>query len=201
MATFKKGDVVKLAGVVPQGPVIGMRMDEDGNVSYRQLGKFTLSQAYNVEEKRRSSQPGVDREPFEPLYAELNVRPFRGFSLFAETGWDYYDRKITFADVAVDLTVDRSGGRKDRFRADYLYGKEEDHESLLMWFDVNLVYGLSAGSSYERALNVKENISTKFWVQYLRQCWGLKLIVKDEDEDTSVMLEFQLIGLGDTRWD
>jgi uncharacterized protein YodC (DUF2158 family) len=34
MATFKKGDVVKLAGVVPQGPVIGMRMDNDGNVSY-----------------------------------------------------------------------------------------------------------------------------------------------------------------------
>ena len=34
MATFKKGDVVKLAGVVPQGPVIGMRMDDDGNVFY-----------------------------------------------------------------------------------------------------------------------------------------------------------------------
>jgi hypothetical protein len=34
MATFKKGDVVKLSGVVPQGPVIGMRMDDDGNVSY-----------------------------------------------------------------------------------------------------------------------------------------------------------------------
>ena len=32
--TPKKGDVVKLAGVVPQGPVISMRMDEDGNVSY-----------------------------------------------------------------------------------------------------------------------------------------------------------------------
>jgi uncharacterized protein YodC (DUF2158 family) len=34
MATFKKGDVVKLAGVIPQGPVTAMRMDEDGNVSY-----------------------------------------------------------------------------------------------------------------------------------------------------------------------
>ena len=32
MATFKKGDVVKLNGVVPQGPVLAMRMDEDGNV-------------------------------------------------------------------------------------------------------------------------------------------------------------------------
>jgi hypothetical protein len=34
MATFKKGDVVKLTGVIPQGPVLAMRMDEDGNVSY-----------------------------------------------------------------------------------------------------------------------------------------------------------------------
>ncbi len=34
MATFKKGDVVKTAGVVPQGPVEAMRMDEDGNVQY-----------------------------------------------------------------------------------------------------------------------------------------------------------------------
>jgi uncharacterized protein YodC (DUF2158 family) len=34
MAAFKKGDVVKVKAVVPQGPVTAMRMDEDGNVSY-----------------------------------------------------------------------------------------------------------------------------------------------------------------------
>lgn len=35
MATFKKGDAVKLVSVVvPQGPVLGMRMDDDGNVQY-----------------------------------------------------------------------------------------------------------------------------------------------------------------------
>lgn len=35
MATkFKKGDEVKVVAVVPQGPVEGLRMDEDGNVSY-----------------------------------------------------------------------------------------------------------------------------------------------------------------------
>ena len=33
MATqFKKGDVVKLKTVVPQGPVQALRMDEDGTV-------------------------------------------------------------------------------------------------------------------------------------------------------------------------
>lgn len=35
MATkFKKGDVVKLKAVVPEGPVEALRMDEDGNFFY-----------------------------------------------------------------------------------------------------------------------------------------------------------------------
>lgn len=35
MATkFKKGDVVKVNAVVPQGPVEALRMDEDGNFFY-----------------------------------------------------------------------------------------------------------------------------------------------------------------------
>ena len=29
---FKKGDVVKLKAVIPQGPVVKMRMDDDGNI-------------------------------------------------------------------------------------------------------------------------------------------------------------------------
>jgi uncharacterized protein YodC (DUF2158 family) len=32
MSSFKKGDTVKLKAVVPAGPVVAMRMDEDGNV-------------------------------------------------------------------------------------------------------------------------------------------------------------------------
>jgi uncharacterized protein YodC (DUF2158 family) len=34
MSTFKKGDVVKLKTVLPEGPIIKMRMDDDGMVSY-----------------------------------------------------------------------------------------------------------------------------------------------------------------------
>ena len=32
MAAFKKGDEVKLIAVIPAGPVLAMRMDEDGIV-------------------------------------------------------------------------------------------------------------------------------------------------------------------------
>lgn len=34
MAKFKKGQVVKLVSVVPQGPVQGIRMDDEGDVQY-----------------------------------------------------------------------------------------------------------------------------------------------------------------------
>jgi uncharacterized protein YodC (DUF2158 family) len=35
MATaFKKGDVVEVKAVAPKGPVLALRMDEDGNVFY-----------------------------------------------------------------------------------------------------------------------------------------------------------------------
>lgn len=30
--SFKKGDVVKLVSVVPQGPVLALRMNEDGEI-------------------------------------------------------------------------------------------------------------------------------------------------------------------------
>ena len=34
MATFSKGQLVKVNAVVPSGPVEKMRMDDDGNVQY-----------------------------------------------------------------------------------------------------------------------------------------------------------------------
>jgi hypothetical protein len=32
--TFKKGDAVKVVAVIPQGPVLALRMSEEGVVSY-----------------------------------------------------------------------------------------------------------------------------------------------------------------------
>ena len=34
MSTFKKGDVVKVKAVTPEGPITKMRMDEDGTIYY-----------------------------------------------------------------------------------------------------------------------------------------------------------------------
>jgi uncharacterized protein YodC (DUF2158 family) len=34
MTMFKKGEIVKVKAVVPEGPVVALRMSEDGVVSY-----------------------------------------------------------------------------------------------------------------------------------------------------------------------
>ncbi|MBW1902545.1 MAG: LPS-assembly protein LptD [Deltaproteobacteria bacterium] len=172
--------------------------DNNGNVSYRQWAKFTLIQRYDVEEKRRDSEPGRDREPFEPLRAELTLSPFQELNVFADVEWDHYDNKITYADLSLVLAVNRSGGRMDRFILDYQYDID-DQKSVSAWFDVNLIYGLSAGSSFERDLDLKESISNRYWLKYQRQCWGVKFIVEDENDETSFMLSFQLLGFGEVE--
>lgn len=47
-AKFKKGEVVRVNQVMPQGPVEGFRMDEEGNILY--LIQWT--DADGVEQKR-----------------------------------------------------------------------------------------------------------------------------------------------------
>ncbi len=174
--------------------------DEQGNVRYRQWAKMTLTQGYDIQEKRRDSITR-DREPFGPLNMELTVTPFPNLNLFSQVAWDHYDQQITFADLSLSLITPRSGNRKDRFQMDYLYEIEndaiDDHESLNFWFDVNVVGGLTVGSSFEKDMNHSHDISNRYWLQFQGQCWGVKVIAEKENDETSLMLEFQLRGLAD----
>ena len=166
-----------------------------GDVSYRQWANLTLSQSYDVAEKRRE---GKKKEPFEPLYAEMTLRPIPDLDFFGIAEWDHYDQALTFVDLSLELTVDRAENRKDTFNIDYLYEKD-DQESIGFWLNVNLAYGLSVGGSLERDLDFSQNVSTAYWLDYRRQCWGIKLVAEREDEETSVMVVFQLLGLGDIK--
>ncbi|SPD75733.1 Organic solvent tolerance protein [uncultured Desulfobacterium sp.] len=192
--------------------------DQKGNVSYSQWAKLTLSQGYNVEEERNEHEPEREEEPFEPLFAQLTLSPHRMYNFFAESKWDHQKQEITYTDLSLELSVERAGARKDRFGVDYIYDKNplsvaylyEDSalaaflpdkditESIDLWFDVYISHGLSVGSSFEKDLDIKKGISNRYWLQYQRQCWGLKLVARDEDDDTSVVLMLQLLGLGDT---
>lgn len=179
--------------------------DENGDISYRQWATFHLIQNYNIEEKRKHYQPTSDREPFETLDAELTLTPVPNLDVFSQAKWDHHDNEITYVDMSVVLSVDRSGNRKDRFQLDYLYEIDniniEDHESLNAWCDVNLTYGLSVGSSVEMDMNINENISNAYWLEYMNQCWGIRLVAENDNDDTSIKVEFHLQGLAGFGFD
>jgi LPS-assembly protein len=172
--------------------------DKSGDVRYRQWATLTLAQGYDIDEARRDTEPGEDRRPFEPLTASLRVQPLGGIDFLGTAQWDHYDHEITFADLSLVLTLNRSGNRRDLFKFDYQFD-EGGQESVNYWIDVNLAYGFSAGTSLNRDLDANETVSNSYWLGYQSQCWGVKLVTRFENDETEVNLLFNLLGLGEFK--
>lgn len=169
--------------------------DAEENVTYAQWGSLSISQGYSLAEDRRDSEPQRKREPFEPLVTVLRIMPFAGLNLNAEAHWDHYRDAVTFADLSLELEVDRSGGRKDSYGIDYSYLKEGD-KGLNYYLNVNLFHGFSAGSALERDMEMERDINQSYWLEYLSQCWGVRLTLEELDEESSIRVTFRLLGLG-----
>jgi LPS-assembly protein len=168
--------------------------NEEGSVSYRQLATFTLTQGYDLSEARRDEAPGEEKEALEPLLATMVLRPFPGLHFLGRTKWDYEKDKLTTVDLSLDLSLPRSGGRRDRFAVDYV-DVEGGNKALNFSADVHLSHGFSAGTLLNRDLDLKKSSYSTYWLEYESQCWGVRLGAKKEDEETSFMLSFHLFGL------
>jgi len=172
--------------------------DKQGKVTYRQWVTFNLTQSYNVDEARKSLEPGNKRRPFDPLSISLTVKPIKIVDIYWSTQWDHYDNEFTNNDLSIELCIDRSGGRKDHYKAEYQSAKGQ-YRNLFLSADVGLWGGFSAGGSYSKDFYVDQEISSDVWVNYGAQCWGVKVVARREDEDTRFMVFFELKGLGQFR--
>ncbi len=170
--------------------------DKKGRVRYRQWTTLILTQGYDFDEATREKPPGEKQEPLIPLAASLVITPFSNLDLRGSGQWDHYAHEITTGTLSLNLLVDRTGGRKDRYSLDYLYEKDTTRTLNFEW-DLNLVYGFSTGVSFRRDMMVDHSILTRYWLGYQSQCWGAKLYLESEDAGTRIMLMFNLLGLGD----
>ncbi len=193
--------------------------NEKGETSYAQWGRFNLSQSFDIDEQRRDEVPGEDKEPFLPLLAELRLRPYSDLDFKAVAGWDHAEDRIGYADLSLELAIDRSGGRKDRFLIDYQFirgGSEgfrrvgggrdlfliqdqrlrEEGETISCYIDVDLLYGFSGGTYFQRDMKLGNTISSSIWIEYRSQCWSVKLSADSISAVDTIMLTFNLLGLG-----
>ena len=169
--------------------------NEKGEVTYRQWAFANLSQGYDIDEARRLEGPERKKKPLLPLSASLILRPFPDVDLQGTGLWDHYDHEISSATFSGEFSMDRAGGREDMVRVDYQYIRD-DKKDLSLYLDMNLVHGVSVGSSIKRDMVLGHEVSNSYWFSYQSQCWGARLGAKKENEDTSVTVVFRLLGLG-----
>jgi LPS-assembly protein len=161
------------------------KQDSKGNITYARWVAFSLAQGYDN-----------DESAFEPLAGLLTLMPLPGLDLDTEFRWDHDKDKISFADFSFDFVMERSGGRQDTFEIDYVY-LDEGNKGLSYYLNVHLPHGLSAGSSLQRDIDLGHDIEKSCWIEYLAQCWGVRLTLERFDEESSINLTFRLLGLGD----
>ncbi|MCF8129237.1 MAG: LPS assembly protein LptD [Deltaproteobacteria bacterium] len=169
--------------------------DKEGNVSYNQWAIFRLNQGYEIQKAKEDGE----NEPFTPLTAELILTPFPSLDLRGSTGWDYYQNTFTETTLSGELTVSRTGGRRDYYEINYqhyVYEEETNQTNINFRTNINLAYGFSVGGSLQRDLEVEKNISSAGWVGYQGQCWGVRLGAGSESGDTTFIVAVRLVGLG-----
>ncbi len=170
--------------------------DGKGKVRYRQWATFALSQGYDIDEATGERLSGERKKPLLPLTADLLVTPFKNLDLRGNGQWDHYDHDFSAGSLSLDLSIPRAGDRLDHYGLDFIYDKDTTKSLGFVW-NLNLLYGLSVGISYHRNLLVDSNIYSRYWVGYKNQCWGIQVSLAKEDQDTRIMLGFNLLGLGD----
>lgn len=172
------------------------RETETQGALYEQWTRFTLIQGYRINGTWWEDRLSGEDKPFEPLIGILTLRPLSKVYLNGEVHWDHYDKDIPFADVALALTIPRSGGRADVLGVNYQYDKEGE-KAIHVSAHLNLDYGFSVGGSVGRDLNAANSLSQTLYVDYQSQCWGVRVIADNLDGIGSIMVHFRLLGLGE----
>ncbi len=172
------------------------REDEKGRPTYSQSANFSLTQGYDIDEARKDKTPGEKREPFGPLKGTLSLTPYPSLDLRANANWDHHEHYISSWGLDMDLTVERSGSRQDSYKIDFVHVRDST-KNLNYEFNINLLYGFSIGANGKRDLMIDHDIESSYWIDYQSQCWGLRLMYEDLDEDKRTMLAFRLLGIGE----
>ena len=165
---------------------------ETTSFNYSQVGRFKLSQSYDVAEARQTDLPtGTEKRPFTPILAELDLSFNRYIRLDSDAAWNIYDDRLDSGNIAFILN-DR---RDDRLYTEYRYTRDSA-ESIYADLWINIVRSLGAGFEYERNLLSGERLKVGGKLEYRARCWSLSGRYLREPSDRKIEFRIELTGLG-----
>ena len=167
-------------------------LTETAHFNYSQVGRFALSQSYDVAEARQTDLPaGTEKRPFSPILAELDLTFNRYLRLDSDAAWNIYDDRLDSGNIAFDL----SDRRDDRLYTEYRYTRDST-ESIYTDLWVNIVRSVGAGVEYERNLRSGERLKLGGKLEYRAKCWSLSGRYLREPSDRKIEFRIELTGLG-----
>jgi LPS-assembly protein len=176
--------------------LLDMRKENSkGEVNYGQWGRLNLIQGYNIERPTGSGVPEAEKRDFLPLLGFLSISPAYPLTFQAEAEWDYYEQAVSYADVSLELSIKRSGGKYDTYGVDYKY-LTNGTKGLYVSFHINLLDGLSVGASQARDFTQGVGVQEQYYLDYQSQCWGVRLVRNSSAGLESFMVLFTVAGLG-----
>ena len=156
--------------------------------TYNRFLRFRVAQSYNFNHWKPP-----ETQPFEPLFAELDLSPRRFLNLRAEAEWSHEEGCL----LSHLLSGQVHDSRGDRLAVEYRYNKDA-RRSIDLRGTVVVTPSIQLSGLYER--NLEDDIDIEKAVQclYTSQCWSVALTYRDEEDDVEWSAMIRLHGLGQT---
>ena len=170
--------------------------DLDVDYTYREFCRLKIEQSYDINEANeddpaKQAYPGK-KQPFSPIFAELNFAPFEYFSMKGDVTRSLYNSFFESHNVAINLK-DKRG---DRLFIEHRY-RHNASESLYADLRLKLSEKLTAYTDYEKNLLDAKEIKTGIGFFYQTGCWSIDCSYTKEADDRQFAFMINLFGLGE----
>jgi LPS-assembly protein len=153
---------------------------------YNRFFRFRIEQAYDFDHEKRAG-----KDPFPPLYLELDYTPLQPFRIRAESRWDHQEGAL----LTQRLSARLRNRRNDHLAVEYRYYRDLRH-SLDLRASVGVTRRIRLSGNYERNLEDETDIEKGVECLYRAQCWSVALSYSDDQTDRRVSGMIRLHGLG-----
>ena len=157
----------------------------DDDPTYRELLYWRLSQAYDLTDEFR------DRR-FQDLRLQMVLLPTEWLTLQSDTSLDVHSgdwTRVTAAGKIADQQENSVGLL-------YSYEPENDIDYIEARLSVAFLDPLYLNYEQRYDLNIDKQLEQVIGVEYRQKCWGVELTYRDRKYDRSVMLTFNMRGIG-----
>jgi LPS-assembly protein len=188
------------------------RTDASSDYDYHQFCRFKLEQSYDINEAKEDdpenfiNQKTRNREPFSPVFGELDIALTHFLYLQADAEWSPYENNFPSRNIATSIS-DKRGDRlfvEHRRTTESLTLDPEtseltahpSSESIYTDLTFRLTNSLLAFAEFERNIKENENIRSGLGFEYTAQCWSVGVSYTEEIDDQRIAFMVNLYGLG-----